>query len=98
VIQLTSEKRSDRLKAVVALVDPDQIGLVPESGLEPLLKMVKQEDVIIRVWSIRALGLLGSRRVDRTGPLLTEALNEGGQVVSQGATLDKSWRVRCLLR
>jgi HEAT repeat protein len=85
VAQLTSDDRKVRLKAVVALVDDDQIGYVPESALEPLLKMATEKDELIRSWSMSALGRLGPAHLARTRPLLLEGIKAGGKVTISAA-------------
>lgn len=62
------------------MVDDDQIGYVPESALEPVLKMASEKDEVIRGWSISALGRLGPKHLERTRPVLLEGMKAGGQI------------------
>lgn len=81
VENLSSGDSKVRLDAVVALVDPDQVGIVPESALLPLLKIAREDPQRNRSWALTALSKLGPKYASDTVPVLVDALNDESEEI-----------------
>lgn len=87
VAKLSDSDPEIQRRAVVALVDEDQIGIVPESALKPLLLLVHSKDSITRMWTISAFGKLGPKYADQTKPLILAALKDDRDVAIAAAVI-----------
>ncbi len=85
VVNLSNRDPEIQRKALMSLLDQDQIGVVPDSALEPLLVLVKSKDSIIRARAVQALGILGSAYLGRTEPIFISALDDEHDVAVEAA-------------
>ena len=94
VVHLSSPDESIRGKALVALMDEDQINYLPESAFEPLLLMTKDNNKWNRVWAIQGLGRLGFKYLDKTAPIFIDALKDDFDVAASAAVVVGKFRLK----